>query len=161
MSHDNKQSRPDVEHTNTVLTWMNLIQAWIRNYIHYKAWDEIPYSFLNFNGAVVEVWEWISNLIPYFILYRACDHYSRLIHVNKWEGEYITATTPRLIFVNKRGYITITTPVDANHNLLKTRITKVIPISCNIAQIIRRQRRLPLLAPLLAIWINFNYSMDK
>ena len=33
-----------------------LIPAWISNYIHYKAWDEITYPFLNFNGAtVVEV----------------------------------------------------------------------------------------------------------
>ena len=24
-------------------------------------WDEITYPFLNFNGATVEVWEWISN----------------------------------------------------------------------------------------------------
>ena len=29
-------------------------------------WDEITYSFLNFNGATVEVWEWISNFIPHF-----------------------------------------------------------------------------------------------
>ena len=32
-----------------------LILAWIRNYIHYKMWDEITYPFLNFNGATVEV----------------------------------------------------------------------------------------------------------
>ena len=27
---------------------------------------EIIYSFPNFNGATVEVWEWISNFIPHF-----------------------------------------------------------------------------------------------
>ena len=27
-------------------------------------WGEITYPFLNFNGAAVEVYEWISNLIP-------------------------------------------------------------------------------------------------
>ena len=144
MSHDNKQSRPDVEHTNTVLTWMNLIQAWIRNYIHYKEWDKIDYSILNFNGAAVEVREWISNFILYFIPYRACDHYPRLIHVNK-----------------RGGYITATTPLDANHDLLKIRITQFIPISWNVPLIKRRQRRLPLLVPVLAIWINFKSSMDK
>ena len=25
--------------------------------------DEIYYPFTNFNGATVEVWEWVSNLI--------------------------------------------------------------------------------------------------
>ena len=29
-------------------------------------WDEITYPFLNFNGATVEVYEWISNFIPQF-----------------------------------------------------------------------------------------------
>ena len=38
------------------------------NYIHYKEWDEITYPFLNFNGATVEVYEWISNFIPYIIM---------------------------------------------------------------------------------------------
>ena len=32
-----------------------------------KVWDEIIYSFLNFNGCTVEVWEWISNFIPHII----------------------------------------------------------------------------------------------
>ena len=34
---------------------LTLIPAWISNYTHYKAWDEITYPFLNFNGATVEV----------------------------------------------------------------------------------------------------------
>ena len=29
-------------------------------------WDEITHPFPNFNGATVEVWEWISNFIPHF-----------------------------------------------------------------------------------------------
>ena len=29
-------------------------------------WDKITYVFLNFNGATVEVKEWISNIIPHF-----------------------------------------------------------------------------------------------
>ena len=32
-------------------------------YIHYKMYDEITYPFPNFNGATVEVLEWISNFI--------------------------------------------------------------------------------------------------
>ena len=28
-----------------------------------KVWDEISYPFPNFNGATVEVWEWVRNAI--------------------------------------------------------------------------------------------------
>ena len=31
-------------------------------------WDEFAYLFLNFNGATVEVKEWISNFILHFIM---------------------------------------------------------------------------------------------
>ena len=30
--------------------------------------DEITYLFPNFNGATVEVWEWISHFIPCYII---------------------------------------------------------------------------------------------
>ena len=43
--------------------------AWIRNYIHYKVWDEIIYSSPNFNGTAVEVWEGISSFTPYWAWY--------------------------------------------------------------------------------------------
>ena len=33
-----------------------------------KLWDEITYPFPNFNGCTVEVWEWISNFTPHFII---------------------------------------------------------------------------------------------
>ena len=29
-------------------------------------WNEITYPFPYFNGTTNEVWEWISNLIPFF-----------------------------------------------------------------------------------------------
>ena len=32
-------------------------------YIHYKLYNEITHPFPNFNGATVEVLEWISNFI--------------------------------------------------------------------------------------------------
>ena len=32
-----------------------LFIALISNYTHYKMWDEITYSFLNFNSVTVEV----------------------------------------------------------------------------------------------------------
>ena len=34
-----------------------------------NVWDEITYPFLNFNGYTIEVWEWISNLIPLYQVY--------------------------------------------------------------------------------------------
>ena len=33
-----------------------------------KVWDKITYPFPNFNGATLEVWEWVSNFIPHFIM---------------------------------------------------------------------------------------------
>ena len=38
-----------------LLTWINLIPSWIRNYTQYNAWGEITYPFLNFKGSTVEV----------------------------------------------------------------------------------------------------------
>ena len=34
---------------------LTLISAWISNHMPSKVWDEITYSFLNFNGCTVEV----------------------------------------------------------------------------------------------------------
>ena len=45
---------------------LTLIPAWISNSIHYKMWNEITFPFPNFNGATIEVWEWVSNFIPHF-----------------------------------------------------------------------------------------------
>ena len=43
---------------------LSLIPASINNHMLCKVWYEITYWFLNFNGANVEVIEWISNFIP-------------------------------------------------------------------------------------------------
>ena len=29
---------------------------------------EITYTFPNFNGAAIEVWEWMNNFIPHFMI---------------------------------------------------------------------------------------------
>ena len=47
---------------------LTLIPAWINNCVHYILWSEITYPFPNSIGATVEVWEWISSFIPYFIV---------------------------------------------------------------------------------------------
>ena len=44
---------------------LTVILAWISNYIHCNVWDEINYPFTNVNGAIIEVWEWLSNFIPH------------------------------------------------------------------------------------------------
>ena len=33
-----------------------------------KELDEITYLFQNFSGTTVEVWEWISDFMPHFIM---------------------------------------------------------------------------------------------
>ena len=56
------------KHTSGPFYWHDstLIPAWISNCTHHNVWDEITYSFPNFNVATVEVWEWISAFIPHF-----------------------------------------------------------------------------------------------
>ena len=39
----------------------------VYDYIHYKVWAKINYPFPNFNGATVDVSEWISTFISHFI----------------------------------------------------------------------------------------------
>ena len=45
---------------------LTLIPTWISNYIQHKVWDKITYPLSNFNGTIVEVWEWICNFIAHF-----------------------------------------------------------------------------------------------
>ena len=40
----------------------------LADYMSSKVWDKITNPFPNFNGATVEVWEWISDFIPHFIM---------------------------------------------------------------------------------------------
>ena len=55
---------------STISLWMRIMQipAWISNHMPSKVWDEIINPFPNFNGCTVEVWEWISNFTPHFIM---------------------------------------------------------------------------------------------
>ena len=46
---------------------LTLIPTWNSHHIHYEMWDEISFSFTNFNGATIWVWEWLSNFIPHSI----------------------------------------------------------------------------------------------
>ena len=53
----------------------NLIPAWISNYIHYEARDEITHPFQNFNSTTVYFWELISNFIPHFTVHMITYQY--------------------------------------------------------------------------------------
>ena len=65
------------------LTW---IPSWISNHTPSKVWDEITYPFLNFNGATVEVLQFLPTL------YNGCNYLSmlglKLIHVSKRRYSY-------------------------------------------------------------------------
>ena len=62
---------------------LTLIPAWISNYIHYKVWDEITYPFRNFNGATVEVWEWMINFTLHITGHVNTFLRLKLIHISK------------------------------------------------------------------------------
>ena len=44
------------------------IPGLICNHIIRKVWEEITYSFSNINGLTFEIWEWINNSIPHFMI---------------------------------------------------------------------------------------------
>ena len=52
---------------------------------HFKVWDEFIYPFPNVNGAIIEIWEWIGNIIPqltgYVIIFSMLGF--KLNHVGK------------------------------------------------------------------------------
>ena len=51
-----------------LLTWINFNPS-MDKYLHtQKNVGEITYPFLNFNGATVDVQEWISKFIPHFMM---------------------------------------------------------------------------------------------
>ena len=48
----------------TYMVYLTLIPTLISNHIYHEVWDEITYTFPNFNGISLE---WISNVITHFI----------------------------------------------------------------------------------------------
>ena len=48
----------------------------ISNRIPSKVSDKITYSFLKCKGCTVEVWEWINNFIPHFMMGLKLNHVS-------------------------------------------------------------------------------------
>ena len=58
----------DVMYIPFINTEMAYIENLSRNHTPSKVWKEITYRFLIFNRATIEVWEWINNFIPHFIM---------------------------------------------------------------------------------------------
>ena len=71
-NHDIDIVLPEYSNINTrrpfYVRGLTLILAWISNHMPNKSLDEITYPFPNFNDSTVEVWEWISDFIPRFIM---------------------------------------------------------------------------------------------
>ena len=44
------------------------IPLWISNHMLNKVWDEINHLFTNFNDCTFQIWKWINNFIPHFIM---------------------------------------------------------------------------------------------
>ena len=68
-----------------LLTWvLTLIPAWISKHMPSKMPVEITFPFLNFNGATMEVWGWISSFISNIIMDIFFSMLGlKLIHVSK------------------------------------------------------------------------------
>ena len=47
---------------------ITLMPVWISDHMFIKVWYKITYPFPNFNGYTVEVSEWISTYISYFMM---------------------------------------------------------------------------------------------
>ena len=76
---------------------LTLISAWISNHKSSKVWHEIPYPFPNFNSCTVEVWEWISNFVPHYIL---DVNYSSMVLVEEilpHGRRGLASSTPRML----------------------------------------------------------------
>ena len=86
---------------------LTLIPTWIDNHIPSKVWDEITDPFQNFSGATVELWEWINNFIPPFIII-GCNYSPMLvfkfIHISKrgpWWHKVISSQVLSLSGINR------------------------------------------------------------
>ena len=63
--------------------------AWINYRTNYKVWDEFTYPFPNFNGAAIDVFEWIHHFISRCIMdviTHPCQDYSKsvLVIMARW-----------------------------------------------------------------------------
>ena len=92
-------------------------------------WDEITYPFLNFNGATVEVWNWISNFISHFT--EACYYVSMLewkfIQVSK--GPHIVIKQYQTV-IKQFHHPSVEIVVATNTILLRTYWSTTLYLKC-------------------------------
>ena len=82
-------------HKTGTLLFTTLIPARISNHMPAKVWYEIIYPFPNFNGADVEVWEWISNCIPRFTRHVVeCRNVKGQLELKTWDKYNKSITHP-------------------------------------------------------------------
>ena len=67
LNHVRKRGHRSPEAPFTTRINLFIILAWMRNYLHWKVWDEFTSTFPSFNGSTVELWEWINDFVPHFI----------------------------------------------------------------------------------------------
>ena len=61
----------------------------------------MTYPFRNFDGAAVEVWEWISNFIPYFtanVITYPCYGYKQSLSVKGTRGVGSIAVSTEIFY---------------------------------------------------------------
>ena len=75
---------------------VNLIPAWISNYVHYKV--KWIYSFPNFS-ATIKLLEWVSNFIPHFVM----DVITYICVTRPQWGEFIGPALTYVIMVKISG----------------------------------------------------------
>ena len=57
----------------------------LSNHMPSKVWGEINYPFPDINGTTVEVYEWVSNFAPHFLM-DACNIYTGIkVNPYKWK----------------------------------------------------------------------------
>ena len=104
-----------------------------------KVWDEITYPFANFNICTVEVWDWISNFFPQFIMdvltYPCWDlSQNMLVKRRCWWKRSLSATESQILN-NQRFHMCIALFLD---QFSRKRMTScVIPME-NTSKYIRR-----------------------
>ena len=80
-------------------TWINVDPSMESNYLPGKMWEVITYPFLNVNGATLEVWELICDLISHF---NCIDKY---FHPTFYNGcNYLFVLGIKSNYVCKRGH---------------------------------------------------------
>ena len=110
---------------------LTLIPAWLSNHMPRNVWDEITYQFPNFNGATIDVWEWISNFIPHFIMNVITYHEYEELHT---KGRMSLLTAFVGLGMSFHNYITYHSLVDRiciiefNNQLIGTKPSTSTPL---------------------------------